>query len=64
MDSRDIERLDQMLQFQRLLIEKQIQMQGMVAANLSQMGTVAYTEEDFAKLLDGIGYNDYPYYRG
>lgn len=64
MDERDIARLDELLQFKRSLLEAEIKMNGMRAANLSKMGEVAYTEKDFLKLLDGIGFNDYPYYRG
>ena len=64
MDSRDIQRLDELLQFKRVLLEKEIQMNGMIADNLSKIGEVAHTGKDFEELINGMGHNDYPYYRG
>lgn len=66
MDARDIERLAELLEFQRRLVEAQCKLAGMIAANQSCMGNVKHTEEDFIKIIDkcGIGYNDFPYYHG
>lgn len=64
MDTRDIQRLDELLQFERGMLEAKIKMAAMQAENQAQMGQTPYREQDFLALLDGIGCNDYPYYRG
>lgn len=66
MDSRDIERLAELLEFQRRLTEAQIKLTGMQAANFSCMGTVIHNEESFNNLINEcqIGFNDFPYCHG
>lgn len=67
MDSRDIERLDQLLQFQRTMLEVYIRCEGMRAENAwaeSLDERPVYTEEQFNALHDSIGFNYYPYYKG
>lgn len=64
MDSRDIQRLDELLQFERAMLEAKIKLAAMQAENQAAMGTTPYREQDFLALLDGIGHNDYSYYMG
>ena len=66
MDSHDIERLAELFEFQRRLIEAQCKLAGMQAANQACMGHVAHNEIDFNNIINDcqIGYNDFPYYHG
>ena len=69
MDPRDIERLSELLEFERRMLEARIEMEGMVAENKQREiegNSMAYTADAFNNLINThhIGYNDYPYYRG
>jgi len=69
MDPRDIENLRELLEFERRMLEARIVMEGMVAENRQRTfegKPMAYTHEAFNELINksGIGYNDFPYYRG
>ena len=69
MDSRDVENLRELLEFERRMLEARIIMEGMVAENtirVSEQKTIAYDSVAFNDLINQfhIGYNDFPYYRG
>ena len=63
MDNRDVERLSELLEFQRRLVEAQIKLAGKLAENQNMMGQVVYDEHDFNSIIleCQIGYNDFPY---
>jgi len=61
MDCRDVERLDQLLQFKRQMLDAEIRMQAMIADNKNLEGIVAHDGKDFLDLLNDVGHNCYPY---
>jgi len=61
MDCRDVERLDQLLQFKRQMLEAEIRINAMIADNKSMEGRVLHESKDFMELLNDVGHNCYPY---
>lgn len=69
MDCRDVERLSQLVEFERRMLEARIDLEGMVAENKQREvegKSMAYKHKDFLDLINrhNIGFNDYPYYCG
>jgi hypothetical protein len=69
MDTRDVERLSELLEFERRMLEARIVMEGMLAENRQrsiEQKSMAYDAVAFNDLINQfhIGFNDYPYYRG
>ena len=69
MDSRDTARLGELMEFQRTMLQAQFVLESMKATNALNAfrnEEPTYTEADFIHAIEtnGIGFNDFPYYKG